>query len=144
MYHAIEHMRRLLEAKDLPVGNPPEVDGPGPDPELDAYLFDGSRRLALLATGDAQPEDLDQPGRYTNRELDDPEAEEIARALRVVVEARPRPLSDEDRDAFLEVAVEEAMDEWDPGAMFGDPPGLRHQIIEDVVRDAWNELASSG
>ena len=143
MYHGVERMRQLLEAQDLPPGDPPDVDGPGPDPRIDAYLFDGSRRLALLATDTLDRDHLADDGTYATGTLDDEEAEEIARALRVVVEADPQAFTDDDEDAFVEAAVAQAMDDWQTGGAFGDPAPVRHQVIEDVVRDAFERLRQS-
>ena len=139
MDYAVEHMRQLLEAYELPPGTPPDVDGPGPDPQIDGYLFDGSRRIALLSTDAADEDDL-EPGRLADQTLDDEEAEEIARAIRVVAEAHPERVGDDDREAFVEAAVAQAMDEWQSGDLFGDPPEVRHQIIEDVLRTAVGHL----
>ena len=144
MYHAVDHMRQLLESYGLSPGTPPENPGPGPDPEIDAYLFDGSRRLALLTSDLADEDAVAEPGGLAARSLDDEEAEEIARAIRVVAEAHPEDVADDDRDAFVEAAVAQAMDEWQSGEMFGDPPGLRHQMIEDVVRSAVERLGRGG
>lgn len=141
MYHGVENLHRLLEENGVPPGTPPDVPGPDPHPDVDAYLFDGSRRLALHHLGAVAEDEVPPPGRYAAARLDDPAAEELARALRIVAEAEPEEYAEGDRDAFVEAAVEQAMDEWSSGQSFGNEPPVRHQLIEDVVRSSWETLA---
>lgn len=140
MYHGIRNMQRLLESWELPAGSPPEADGPGPDTATDGYLFDGSRRLALLLTGAAGNDELANSGSYADRELEPEEAEEVARALRIVADTPHLPAGGEDRDAAVERIVEEAVDEWRGSATFESDPPVRHQLVEDTAREAARRL----
>lgn len=143
VYHGTRNLKDLLESWGVPTGDPPQIDGPGPEPELDGYLLDASRRLALHLTdreGHAGPGDV---GAYAADPLGDREAEELARGLRVISETEGvRHPTDEQRGALVEAAVEAAIDEWRTSSIFADDPDVRHTVIEERLRQAVDRLAS--
>lgn len=143
MYEGVRNMSELLDAWGLPTGEPPAAPGPGPDPVIDGYLFDASRRLALQLTDADGHAPVEEVGAYAADPLADIEAEELARGLRVVAETEGvRELTGEQREAFLEAAVEQALDEWRTSSTFSDDPEVRHQLIEERLREAVARLAT--
>lgn len=134
------NVRHLLELWGLPAQDPPETDGEEPDPAVDAYLFDGSRRLALLLAGTSTTEDPKAAGEYADRPLD-AESEEVARALRILAETTdPLAASGAEDDAFIETVVDQALSEWNAAPTDADDPAVRRQRVEDSVRQAAQAL----